>query len=162
VNLSIYFGTTVLCDAKLFTMAGETSSSSSTTVLRQPSSSTTTKTTTTISSAPALAEQPKPNYYSTLPPPTAEDPYPGFYLLPSGEWAAKEPEQWAQWAQINGWTTTSSQNMYGQEAPKGFDQAEVANATEVKPQKPLPPEQRQAAKPKPPKVCFCPLFFCRQ
>jgi hypothetical protein len=38
-----------------------------------------------ISSAPAVAD-------FIPPPPTPNDPYPGYYQLPSGTWAAYEPE----------------------------------------------------------------------
>ncbi len=38
-----------------------------------------------IRSAPEVADY-------VPPPPTAEDPYPGYYQLPSGSWAAYEPE----------------------------------------------------------------------
>ncbi|KAJ9104511.1 hypothetical protein QFC21_002007 [Naganishia friedmannii] len=43
---------------------------------------------TTISSAPAITEY-------TPPAPTAQDPYPGYYPLPSGAWAAYEPQYYA-------------------------------------------------------------------
>ncbi|KAJ9115035.1 hypothetical protein QFC22_005363 [Naganishia vaughanmartiniae] len=42
----------------------------------------------TISSAPAITEY-------TPPIPTAQDPYPGYYPLPSGSWAAYDPQYYA-------------------------------------------------------------------
>ena len=60
-----------------------------------------------ISAAPTLAEPepepPKPNYYSTLEPPSLSNPYPGFHPLPSGDWTPDDPEAWAEWVHINGW-----------------------------------------------------------
>ena len=41
--------------------------------------------TSSISSAPAVSD-------FLPPPPTSSDPYPGYYQLPSGQWAAYEPE----------------------------------------------------------------------
>jgi hypothetical protein len=77
--------------------------------------------------------------------------------LPSGQWAAKDPDAWAEWAQINGWSGTSVAD-HQTEAPKGFDAVEMALAQEIKPQKPLPPELREAPKPKP-KVNLTPFFI---
>ena len=59
-----------------------------------------------LSAAPSVIEKPKVNYYATLPPSSATDPYPGFHITLQGQWAPDEPEAWAEWCLEQGWTET--------------------------------------------------------
>ncbi|KAJ9111462.1 hypothetical protein QFC19_001231 [Naganishia cerealis] len=78
----------------------------------------------TISSAPAITEY-------TPPIPTAQDPYPGYYPLPSGGWAAYDPTYYAQFFPP---TTTASAQLVEQGAMgRGWSdvQTEQDNAVHV-------------------------------
>ena len=84
-----------------------------------------------ISSAPSVKEAPKLNYYATLPTPTPDDPYPGFYCLPTGQWVAKEPEEWSEWASVHGFAqeAQSSAQALGQfeDADQDVQSADAIN-----------------------------------
>ncbi|GAA95129.1 uncharacterized protein L969DRAFT_18850 [Mixia osmundae IAM 14324] len=84
---------------------------------------------TAIKAAPVLEDKPVPNYYATLPPPSATDPYPGFYLKKDGKtWAAKEPEAWLEWSRMNGWVEADQSSSA---TPKEFDTTDE-DVSEVK------------------------------
>ncbi|GAA5932253.1 uncharacterized protein JCM15063_001171 [Sporobolomyces koalae] len=69
----------------------------------------------TISSAPKLVDRSKVPKQ-----PTAEDPYPGFTQLPSGEWVAKDQQTYELALQ---WQAQQQQNAL----PEGVDEKEVAD-----------------------------------
>jgi len=102
-----------------------------------PSTSTTVKNKISISSAPSTsAPSIASNYYATLPLPTPSDPYPGFYQLPSGQWAAKRPDEWEIWAKAQGWgqqdqPTQAEVPPEEPELPKDFEQVGIDRSVEV-------------------------------
>ncbi|GAA6010295.1 hypothetical protein JCM11491_006253 [Sporobolomyces phaffii] len=82
----------------------------------------------TVSSAPAISSAPslREPATSTAKQPTADDPYPGFTQLPSGEWVAKDQKSYelaVQWQQQQ----QAQLAAQGDGLPKGFDEKEIAN-----------------------------------
>lgn len=100
-----------------------------------------------FSAAPVLAEPepepPKPNYYSTMPPPSLDNPYPGFHALPSGDWAADDPEAWQEWIKLNGWDKAPQEKIEGVTDVKGREGAEETKK-DVKPGRVAPEDNREA------------------
>jgi len=106
---------------------GSTSSSSSlvpTNVVPPPSYSSPTLTLPTLSSAPKIED-------FTPPEPTSTDLYPGYYLLPSGAWAAYDPAYYQTF--YKKWETEYNEHVRSLEKgmAKGFEGFETAEATEV-------------------------------
>lgn len=73
-----------------------------------------------ISSAPSIAAPPPPPSASTSRIPTADDPYPGFTQLPSGQWVAKDQETYDLWM-----ASMAAEAAAAQEVPRGFGESEV-------------------------------------
>ena len=95
-------------------------------------SSSTSKVTPTASSLPLLpgvSSAPKVDDF-TLPEPTPEDPYPGYYMLPSGSWAAYDAEYYRTF--YDKWQREYNAHVRALEKGKvkGFEDAE-AQAEEV-------------------------------
>lgn len=72
-----------------------------------------------ISSAPTVAEFRPPS-------PTSLDPYPGYYQLPSGQWAAYDPDYYKQYWE--NWAAKASVDVMPQ---KGFEGAGGEGTVEV-------------------------------
>ncbi|KAK4051396.1 hypothetical protein OIV83_002880 [Microbotryomycetes sp. JL201] len=70
-----------------------------------------------FSAAPTVAEVKPPEPKK----PTADDPYPGFTQLPSGEWVAKDQETYDKWMQA----LAQQQRQQAAQVPKGFEDSEV-------------------------------------
>ncbi|KWU44399.1 hypothetical protein RHOSPDRAFT_25705 [Rhodotorula sp. JG-1b] len=97
-----------------------------------------------ISSAPA--PKPQPSSSSTAKPKEADDPYPGFTQLPSGEWVAKDQktyEMWMAWQQ-------AQQAQQQELAAEGLDEKDLkarGGLVDVKPPPPPPATGANAAVP---------------
>lgn len=83
--------------------------------------------------APSLSS----NYYATLPVPSKDDPYPGFYQKADGSWAAKRPEEWEVWAAAHGWgeqTEAEAPKKKEKEynMPADFDQSALGDSIEIR------------------------------
>jgi hypothetical protein len=77
------------------------------------------------------------NYYATLPVPSKEDPYPGFYQKADGSWAAKRPEEWEVWAAAQGWNEqaeaeSSKKKEKEYNMPADFDKSALDNSVEIR------------------------------
>jgi hypothetical protein len=75
-----------------------------------------------ISSAPTITAPPPPHAPSTSRIPTADDPYPGFTQLPSGQWVAKDQETYDLWM-----ASMAAEAAAVEAAPRGFGEREVAD-----------------------------------
>jgi proline-rich protein PRCC len=80
--------------------------------------------TSTISSAPVITEFKPPE-------PSMTDPYPGYYQLPSGSWAAHDPEYYESFRKK--WEKEYNDHLRALEkgAVKGFEGADGANMESV-------------------------------
>ncbi|GAA6064399.1 hypothetical protein JCM10212_007137 [Sporobolomyces blumeae] len=89
---------------------------------RASSSSASTSSKPSISSAPTISSAP-PTSDPANRNPTADDPYPGFTQLPSGEWVAKDQKTYEMALE---WQARQQQEALD-EVPRGFDEKEIAN-----------------------------------
>jgi hypothetical protein len=89
-----------------------------------------------ISSAPRIEEFVPPE-------PTATDPYPGYYLLPSGAWAAYDPEYYQSF--YKKWQKDYHAHVRALEkgAVKGFEGLESADAQEIDAQEVMEKAKRE-------------------
>ncbi|KAK7014846.1 mitotic checkpoint regulator, MAD2B-interacting-domain-containing protein [Favolaschia claudopus] len=101
-----------------FFSLGKTSSSSTSSTLAAPSSQS------IISSAPVIPKFEPPE-------PTPTDPYPGYYTLPSGAWAAYDPEYYAKFTKK--WQVEYDKHVRALEKGrvKGFEEMDNAAVEEV-------------------------------
>lgn len=108
----IHFGA-----SNIFTTGSAKSSSASITTQRGITSSL------SISSAPKIEEY-------TPPEPTPDDPYPGYYQLPSGTWEAYDPKYYQQF--YNTWKADYDREVRALEKKeKGFEDADADDTQEV-------------------------------
>lgn len=71
-----------------------------------------------ISSAPVVTEY-------TPPPPTPIDPYPGYYQLPSGDWAAYDPGYYKSvWESWHAEAATDPLDIKGKRKERGWEDAD--------------------------------------
>ncbi|GAA6017970.1 hypothetical protein JCM10207_002725 [Rhodosporidiobolus poonsookiae] len=112
-------------------------------VTSAPSTSSSSSSKPSISSAPSLSAAPSvssapstsasssagPSAVSAFKQPTADDPYPGFAQLPSGEWVAKDPatyEAWMAWQAQQAVAPSPAASGAGEDIPRGFADKDVA------------------------------------
>ncbi|BGP16843.1 hypothetical protein JCM10213_003337 [Rhodosporidiobolus nylandii] len=83
-----------------------------------------------LSAAPSVSAAPAPKPVAPPAPkqPTADDPYPGFTQLPSGEWVAKDQETYEMWMawQAQQAAGGSAGAAGGEDIPRGFGEKDVA------------------------------------
>jgi proline-rich protein PRCC len=106
-----------LATSNIFTPGSAKSSSASVTIQRGITSSL------SISSAPKIEEY-------TPPEPTPNDPYPGYYQLPSSTWEAYDPKYYQQF--YNKWKADYDREVRALEKKeKGFEDADADDTQEV-------------------------------